>query len=206
MRHWTLLLLIYVPINVHAGTDERVLACRTIGDTAARLRCYDEVADAMVPAADAPRAASQVPPQTASGPTTAEAATVAPAPVSAQVPVTDQPTQAQTPTPTPTPDDDQGITPEERFGLSSEASRRKAGLEFEDKDLDLIEATITAIGRTGYDKFVVRLDNGQKWRQMDTKKLRLRPGDAVRISSAMFGSFLLEKSTGSRMIRVQRIE
>lgn len=118
------------------------------------------------------------------------------------VPVADHPILK----PNQMPEDSEGTTPEERFGLSGAESRRKAGLEFEDKDLDLIQATITAVSRTAYDKFVVVLDNGQKWRQTDTKRLRLQPGDAVRISSAIFGSFLLEKSTGSRMVRVQRIE
>ena len=104
------------------------------------------------------------------------------------------------------PEEHQQLAPQDRFGLSEAEARRQAGLELKKDDLDLIEAKITHIARTGYDKFVVTLDNGQTWRQTDTKKLRLRHGDAVRISSAAFGSFLLEKSTGSRMIRVQRIE
>ena len=67
-------------------------------------------------------------------------------------------------------------------------------------------ATIKDVEKTAYDKLVMTLDNGQVWRQVDNSRLVVSKGDQVVIRSAQFGSYLLEKVSGSRTIRVRRID
>ena len=51
-----------------------------------------------------------------------------------------------------------------------------------------------------------QLDNAQIWEQLDSSRLTLKTGEGILIKSARLGSFLLEKQTGSRSIRVKRID
>jgi hypothetical protein len=52
---------------------------------------------------------------------------------------------------------------------------------------------------------LVVLDNGQTWRQLDNKALHLDSGETVVIRKASLGSYQLEKESGSRRIRVKRL-
>lgn len=82
----------------------------------------------------------------------------------------------------------------ESFGLSSELRQ----------DALSMVADVTAVARNAYGKLEITLANDQVWRQLDTGRLPLRVGDAVVIEEASLGSFLLEKRSGSRRIRVRR--
>lgn len=66
-----------------------------------------------------------------------------------------------------------------------------------------LEATVAGVDRDPYGKLVVTLDNGQVWSQLDTRRLRLTSGDAVRIEPAVAGSHLLEKLPDSPKMRVR---
>jgi len=71
---------------------------------------------------------------------------------------------------------------------------------------DSIVGDIDEIDRTAYGKLILRLENGQVWQQLDSRRMTLREGDEVRISRAMSGSFLLQKASGGTSIRVRRID
>jgi hypothetical protein len=196
------------------GLPPEVRVCRDVADTGARLRCYDDAVDALDAAAQntpPARAQTATQPDTPIEPATPTATVATPAVTAPSGPATADPattTRAETPQSAEEAVGEAAdeLTAEERFGLSKAEARRQADLEFENDDLDLIESIIEKIRHDGYGKFVVQLENGQAWRQLDTRRLKLEVGDAVRINAAIFGSFLLEKSTGSRKIKVQRVE
>jgi hypothetical protein len=98
------------------------------------------------------------------------------------------------------------VTPEDLFGKEETESRDAIRKLFGLRDVDQIEATLAEVKRTPYGKLVMVLDNGQIWTQIDTNRLRVKPGDGVRIKAARLGSFLLEKQTGSLLIRVKRVD
>lgn len=53
---------------------------------------------------------------------------------------------------------------------------------------------------------IIELANGQVWRQADSARLRLKPGDSVEIESGALGSFLLRKVSGGGSMRIQRLK
>ena len=63
---------------------------------------------------------------------------------------------------------------------------------------------MTDVQKSAYKKLTVTLDNGQVWRQLDNRPMHLKTGEAVVVREASLGSFLLEKQSGSRSIRVKR--
>lgn len=71
--------------------------------------------------------------------------------------------------------------------------------------IEQVEATVTDVRESAGKKLIVVLDNGQVWRQQDNKTLRLENGEAVIVRKASLGSFLLEKESGSRSIRVKLV-
>ncbi|MEL6379693.1 MAG: hypothetical protein AAFQ29_07975 [Pseudomonadota bacterium] len=95
-------------------------------------------------------------------------------------------------------------TPEDQFG-SSDLSRRDAA----DKSLNKIEVAVSEILLTRAGRYVIRLENGQEWRQLraDTKKLRFSgdaSGEIAILQSKLFGSHSLRLAGSNRSIRVER--
>ena len=84
-------------------------------------------------------------------------------------------------------------------------SYRTLGTAIAIEQVEQIEATVTDVRESASNKLTVTLDNGQVWRQLDNKTLRLKNGEAVIVRKASLGSFLLEKESGSRSIRVKRL-
>ena len=74
------------------------------------------------------------------------------------------------------------------------------------EQIEQIEATVADVRDTAGSKMVVLLDNGQTWRQLDNKTLHLENGEAVVVRRASLGSYLLEKKSGSRPVRVKRLD
>ena len=64
---------------------------------------------------------------------------------------------------------------------------------------------VAAVKMSSSNKLTITLDNGQVWRQIDTTRLRLKVGDTVIIRAKSLGSFMLSKGSGSRSIRVKRV-
>ena len=92
------------------------------------------------------------------------------------------------------------------FGTNDTEARQIVETTLAIEQIDEIEATVAEARESAGEKLIVTLDNGQVWRQLDNKRLHLESGDAVIVRKASFGSFLLEKQTGSRSIRVKRID
>lgn len=91
------------------------------------------------------------------------------------------------------------------FGTNDAKARQIVETTLAIEQIEQIEAIVSDVRESAAEKLIVTLDNGQIWRQLDSKTLQLKSGEAVIIRKASLGSFLLEKATGSRSIRVKRI-
>ena len=100
---------------------------------------------------------------------------------------------------------DAGTAPEELFGLEATASAERLQRERGDEPVEALQQSVATVSADGYGKLRIGLANGQVWAQIDSDRLRLKPGDAVRIRRAAMGSYLLSLQTGGRAIRVRRV-
>lgn len=162
--------------GIAASADDPLSDCRGIAGDAARLACYDGLADRQAQPVKTPEP-DRPPPATA-----ATGAAAAP------------PAQAALPLP----------SPEELFGRSvvqsEDTVRRAAGVG----QLEEITAKVTGVHVAPYGKLVLTLDNGQVWSQADSSRLSLNSGDDVRIRRASLGSYLLTAVGRKQAIRVRR--
>jgi hypothetical protein len=187
-------------------------ACLQLEDPLERVACYDRAfgragaaqptssVTASAPAAVAAPAAAVVPGAIAAAPGSASAASVpasATPAVSAAGSVPAGPVAAAAATARPpaseTVDD---------FGLSEQTRREREGRTA----LDSISATAAQVSRSGVDRIVVTLDNGQVWMQADPNDdLRINPGDPVTIERAALGSYklIVPKRGGMRATRIK---
>lgn len=97
------------------------------------------------------------------------------------------------------------MTPEERFGLRGDVARETLEREKAARQsLERLEARVTAVASGPTGDWVVTLDNGQAWAQVPSgTRYTIRVGDAVTISSASLGSYMLTGESG-RSVRVRR--
>lgn len=97
------------------------------------------------------------------------------------------------------------LTPEERFGLRGDVARETVERERAAKQaLEKLEARVTAVAAGPTGDWVVTLDNGQVWGQVPSgTRYTIRVGDAVTITPAALGSYMLTGESG-RSVRVRR--
>ncbi len=95
---------------------------------------------------------------------------------------------------------------EELFGSTEAEVNEIIEEQLEIEQLEEMAATVTQLRDSASGKRVLTLDNGQVWRQLDNKQLRITEGDTVVIRKASLGSFRLRKQTGGRTIGVKRID
>jgi len=157
--------------------------CPDIASDDARLRCYDEAAR---------RSAAKEP-----GPPSSEVDQDVPVPAADPVPAPD---------PAPTTSAATAATPEQLFGKSSEdtnaAIADAAGVE----EIDKIDASVVSVRRDPYGRFVVLLDNQQRWRQVGSERFQIKAGDEIEIHRAVLGSFWVQRRAGGRKTKVRRLD
>ncbi len=90
------------------------------------------------------------------------------------------------------------------FGTDDAEAKRLVETSLEIEQINEIAAIITDVRRSSAKKLTVILDNGQTWHQLDRQRLSLKSGDAVIVRKASLSSYLMEKQSGSRSIRVKR--
>jgi hypothetical protein len=149
--------------------------CRALNESAERLLCYDTLF---------PRVPASL-------------GRLAPQPVPARPP--DRSTDEGLHTPTAS-----GQAPEDEirtFGLSGARERAAAPLSV----IERVSATVTELQHEPGGRFVVYLDNGQVWRQIETDNWAPpRKGERVTIRRAALGSYMLE-TVENLATRVSRI-
>ncbi|WP_444907751.1 hypothetical protein ACJJIR_06705 [Microbulbifer sp. SSSA008] len=69
-----------------------------------------------------------------------------------------------------------------------------------------IEARIVSITKGAYHKSLIKLDNGQVWRQNDDSRIHWKTGSLVVVEKAMLGSFFMQAKDGGRKVRVKRAQ
>lgn len=193
----TAALLCLAVLPAGAEVPDALVRCQAIAEAQSRLACYDNAMAGLTASANMTTSSAMAPTLTqsaaAESTTTQSAATQSTAVQQAAAPTPSAPTPSTA-----------TLTPTEMFGREESASRDLVKEVIGSTQLDFIEAEVTLVQHTPYGELIVELDNGQLWRQIDSRSLRLKPGERVRISAASIGSFLLEKVTGSTSIRVRR--
>lgn len=87
-------------------------------------------------------------------------------------------------------------TPDERFGLNNKRP----------EEPEAIKASVSTLKSDPYGKFIITLDNGQVWKQIDSKRFRLKKDKPVTIEKASLGSFMLTQEGSSKSARVKRVQ
>ncbi len=186
-------------------------ACAKITLDSERLACFDRqaAASATGPAAMAPAAAAPV---SAPAPPPAAMAPAAAAPVSAPAPPPAAPSSAAPAAAAAVASSAPGaaaapvpLTPEQKLGLSQASiSKLEAKHGINDPIAKGLTAHIASVSRNAAGREVFSLDNGQVWRQSETRTFEAVPGDTVSISSGAMGSFWMATSKHN-WTRVERI-
>jgi hypothetical protein len=91
------------------------------------------------------------------------------------------------------------------FGTDDAEAKRIVETTLAIEQIDQIEAIVTGVQKSASKKLTVTLDNGQIWRQLDNQPMRIKSGETVIVRKASLGSFLMEKQSGGRNIRVKRV-
>ncbi len=104
---------------------------------------------------------------------------------------------------------DPALSAQEQFGIEDLVSTKERKKRENRKAV--LSARIVDIARNKRGKYVVILDNGQVWRQInaDTDKLRVPKnvtGLGVEVKRKALGAHLLKLDNGNRTIRVERIK
>ena len=95
------------------------------------------------------------------------------------------------------------------FGLNAQLERKQQDESAERKEsrekkelVDVVDQIVLSTSGMS----VVLKDSQQRWRQVDDTRLRLKPGDEIKIRGGFGGSFYLTKAKGSRSVKVRRIQ
>ena len=90
------------------------------------------------------------------------------------------------------------------FGTHDSEAKRIVEKSLAIEQISQIEATVVNVRESASMKLTVVLDNEQIWRQLDNQPMHLKSGETVIVRKASLGSFLMEKKSGGRSIRVKR--
>ena len=175
------MLLVAVSLSAEDNLKEELELCRSIADSGGRLLCYDRIG--RPPPAAAPVAAPAVVPEAAAPAVVPEAAAPAVVP------------EAAAPAVKSATDDAQNEEPPDDFGLP----------KAEDDPRNTILETIERCGEANDRRFYFYFENGQIWKYLGTKKLRIRDCNrSGRITEDEFG-YALRIEGDNRSLRVKRV-
>lgn len=123
---------------------------------------------------------------------------------------TDEDSQAEAnrgPDPIPKPaETPPAAQPDALFGKSTEETAELVSEALGVEDISRIEASVSRVQRDPYDRLYIDLDNEQRWKQTEGSRFNLKVDEPVIITRSVLGSFMLEKKSGGRRIRVKRIK
>jgi hypothetical protein len=215
--------------NAQSDTDEQLLACDRIADTAEKMACFDAVVKGLKQADDAPvvESSSVVAPATdtpaviapAAAVGVTAAATPAPAPEpepAAEVessPPTDTPvaptvTSAPSTTPTDAPVEATvtSANAAEEFGFDKKKGKTAEQKEADKKaELKSLQATIVRSWGISDERFAVQLDNGQVWHENGGLYIGLpKEGSRVEIVRGRFGGYSMKVGNVNKRTPVRR--
>jgi hypothetical protein len=94
---------------------------------------------------------------------------------------------------------------EAMFGMSREVSGKPSTQAPEREELPSISAQVRALQKAPSGSLLIELDNGQTWRQVDSRNLQIKVGDSVTISRGALNSFRIA-TPHNRFGRVTRVQ
>ncbi|MBY6225433.1 hypothetical protein [Ferrimonas balearica] len=72
--------------------------------------------------------------------------------------------------------------------------------------VDAITSAVTKVTTNPYGQWTLTLENGQRWRQTESRRYKVKSGDTVTIERASLGSFLLSAEGRNGSTRVKRLD
>lgn len=168
-----------------SGSVQDILACRGITDGAARLACFDRESATLQNLVRAPVAASSglraTPPRAVAG--------------------HDQPAR------TAAAARRSSLDPQRTFGVPTEKLlEQEEAAQHVPRPLDHITAHIQSLSQAADGREIFTLDNREVWAQLAPDDLYVKPGDAVKISRAMLGSYWLALQSRRGGCKVTRLQ
>lgn len=88
---------------------------------------------------------------------------------------------------------------------AKESAQENFGKIVKQEQIDAMWLTVTQVDKDPYGALRLSFENGQQWKQIDSRRFRISSGDKVQIERAALGSFLLGKEGSNTTIRVKRI-
>lgn len=76
----------------------------------------------------------------------------------------------------------------------------------EEQQVDTINLTVNKVTKDPYGALKIQFDNGQVWKQADSRSFKLKPEQKVYIEKAALGSFILGTKDRNTTIRVKRLK
>ncbi len=168
-----------------------VSECVSVADKLTRLACYDSLARREPEASQAATSASAAP-----------IASVKPAPTAAKPAPQAQPAATMTArAPDPL------TTPAGKYQSAAEKAKSDADGAPKKAEKPRLLSTLSRHQRLNSGKIAVELENGQVWRQLDTKRVRIKNGESleVEIEESSFGGYWMTIEGAGAPFRVERV-
>lgn len=73
-------------------------------------------------------------------------------------------------------------------------------------EIQSISVIITKLSKTSHGRWKITFDNGQKWQQKDSTKMKLKQGEEVELAKGAFSSIFLQKEDSNKRIKVKRLK
>lgn len=90
-------------------------------------------------------------------------------------------------------------------GAAAEESFGKIYKE-EPAQITKIDMTVKSVSKDAYGALKISFENGQVWKQNDSRRFKLKEGETVYIEKGALGSFMLGKESINTTIRVKRLD
>lgn len=104
------------------------------------------------------------------------------------------------------PAEDTNSVPEQVFGKSADETSAIIAEATGVEDIAEISGRVVAVTEDPYGRITVKLDNGQKWRQVRADRFDVDVGDEVVVRKAALSSFALQRKSGGRQTKVRRVD
>ncbi|SHI04438.1 hypothetical protein [Ferrimonas marina] len=188
--------LLLAPLLLSSGAFATTFGCAEQTDPKARLACYDQIASAISQCQaqqdqlDRLLCFDSITQVSGTPDSTPKAQSIQPEPdPAAPAAVAVAPVAPVSPAPQ--------ASPQTEFGFEAQAV---------DHTPDAISARVAEVSTDPYGKWTVTLDNGQRWRQTESKRFRLKADQEVVISKGSLGSFMLKREGSNSSTRVKRVQ
>jgi len=205
-KHYLCLLALSLSINAGAqDPDDAIAACARISSTGDRILCLeDELRKQSAPAAEPTVSLTEL---------DNEVSTNAGASATAPEINEDINTVAKTTSPA-TPEEirsaGKAVTNESEIGAEQVSARSMTSEERRAALASVSNQSVAQYSIVPYERLVVKLENGQIWRQIkgDVQRIRvnLEKNQSVDITESRFGGYQLRLNEMRRIIRVERIK